>query len=79
MFYRTCAPLVSRLTEAQRDRGAGDIGRSDIRSDRIRAIVLRDTGSTEKEIKREKETGAVVIQKEKEEEKKIERQQERYN
>ena len=28
------------------DRGVGDIGRSDIRSDRTRAIVLRDTGST---------------------------------
>lgn len=54
VFYRTCAPFSVSLDRDTENRGVGDIGRSDIRSDRIRAIVLRDTGATRQK-KREKE------------------------
>lgn len=55
VFYRTCAPFSVSLDRDTENRGVGDIGRSDIRSDRIRAIVLRDTGATRQKKKREKE------------------------
>lgn len=70
VFYRTCAPFSVSLDRDTENRGVGDIGRSDIRSDRIRAIVLRDTGATrQKKRERKRGKGAAVIQKEKEENK----------